>query len=181
MFIQRAATQFQLDLGHDPNEGGDPTPEQQAMYKTLDKLVTHPKTMIMRVTHNDPSITIGSSKAGIIDVGDMKETGTGNPPNAHGTLGHEMNEIYAFQIVRIKDYETAHPYWGVAAENRITGWQRDFRSDSHDTGYVERDAAGNVLSITGSQSTVYTKGNRKYRADVNFIKGNVVDVKRTPQ
>ena len=98
------------------------TTEQKAFRESLQRVIGDKGTTAISVASHGQGVVIGSFNLRTIDPSDMAKFGS-SQPNASSTLGHEVMEQYAGQVLGMSSYSAAHA-WAIQQENAFTGWTR---------------------------------------------------------
>jgi RHS repeat-associated protein len=101
---------------------GKETKEQKAFRESLQRVIGDKGTTAINVASHGQNVVIGNFILRTIDPGDMAKFGS-SQPNSASTLGHEVMEQYAGQILDMSSYGAAHA-WAILQENTFTGWSR---------------------------------------------------------
>jgi RHS repeat-associated protein len=104
---------------------GKETKEQKAFREGLQRVIGDKGTTAINVASHAPGVVIGQfgGPAGhTIDPTDMEKFGSAQP-SAASTLGHEVMEQYAGQVLGMTQMSAAHA-WAIQQENTFTGWTR---------------------------------------------------------
>jgi uncharacterized protein RhaS with RHS repeats len=95
------------------------TAEQQTLSSELDKIVNGNGMTTINITNNDNSTLVGDINTATIDIGDVKQFGTGQWVDQAGAFIHEANEQYNVQVNHGNPLN-AHTR-ATATEGRVTG------------------------------------------------------------
>jgi RHS repeat-associated protein len=101
---------------------GKETSEQKAFREGLQKVIGDKATTSINVASGARGVVIGQFNMRTIDPTDMQKFGSAQP-SAASTLGHEVMEQYAGQVLGMTNVVAAHT-WAISQENLFTGWTR---------------------------------------------------------
>jgi RHS repeat-associated protein len=101
---------------------GNETKEQKALREGLQRVIGDKATTAIDVASHAQGVVIGQFNMRTIDPGDMQKFGSAQP-SAASTLGHEVMEQYAGQVLGMTNIAVAHT-WAIQQENLFTGWTR---------------------------------------------------------
>ena len=148
---------------------GKETKEQKAFRESLQRVIGDKGTTAINVASHGQGVVIGSFNLRTIDPTDMSKFGS-SQPSAASTLGHEVMEQYAGQVLGMSSYSVAHA-WAIQQENTFTGWTRGAQ------GPAARQPNGMV-----GVDVFYSRGKQTIdvRVTVDPQTQDVVSVTRTP-
>lgn len=106
------------------NERGTPTPEQEALEKTLAFAINRTEAIKMEVVTNNPNVLFGDYLGSRIDIGDIEQVGDSGPPTGAAVFAHEVAEQTAKQVFQLgntrHDFVWAHSY-ALSAQALVEG------------------------------------------------------------
>jgi RHS repeat-associated protein len=148
---------------------GKETKEQKAFRQALQRVIGDKATTAINVASHAQGVVIGQFKMRTIDPVDMQKFGSAQP-SASSTLGHEVMEQYAGQVLGMTTIDMAHP-WAIQQENTFTGWTRGNQTT---TSFLPNGLAyGDVFYSRGKETI-------DVRVTVDPRTYDVVSVTRTP-
>jgi RHS repeat-associated protein len=167
---------YQLNIGANgvaslskAKANGNETKEQKALREGLQRVIGDKATTAIDVASHAQGVVIGQFNMRTIDPGDMQKFGSAQP-SAASTLGHEVMEQYAGQVLGMTTVNVAHP-WAIQQENTFTGWTRMGQSGT--TLLPNGLAYGDVFYSRGKETI-------DVRVTVDPRTFDVVSVTRTP-
>lgn len=148
---------------------GQESKEQKALREGLQRVIGDKQTTSINVASGARGVVIGQFNMRTIDPGDMQKFGD-QQPNAASTLGHEVMEQYAGQVLGMTTVDVAHA-WASQQEDLFTGWIRGAQTITfwlpHGQAYAD---------------VRYTRGGQKMdvRVNVDARAFDVTSVQRIP-
>ena len=97
---------------------------QKAFYNTMMSAIENKKVISIDIVNKVGKVLFGAWETGQIDIADMIALGTGEGSNMYSVIGHEIAEQQYKQTTENPNNLVGHFYYGIPAENSISGYYR---------------------------------------------------------
>jgi hypothetical protein len=162
---------------------GTMTPEQQSFYDVINEVITNANDVSFNAVDGSDassnSIYVGDNGRGVgvtatpgvhtLDVGDMKQFGTGGLLTSQGALGHEIKEGFEIQA-NGKTGNDAHFNYAIPAENSINGTTSAGATITNSGGVITATVPVTHNGVTKTVTITFTNGNISVGGVTNNIK-----------
>ena len=123
---------------------------QKAFYNTMMSAIENKKVISIDIVNKVGNVLFGAWETGQIDIADMIALGTGEGSNMYSVIGHEIAEQQYKQTTENPNGLRGHFYYGIPAENSISGYYRlkDQISDNGNIITIRQSNYEKVISIS---------------------------------